>query len=210
MYCRSSMGANCTASIAFGYPQRIFGVNPKPPRPRKCYNFLKSVHLPLTSWWTLCYPEFAENLCTAPLQLNTQHNRYFTLPVGRTVRSRQTGTRGRGESTMILLLPHASDGVMAFGLESVRSLQGQWTVAASGLPVMFPCLGASGKLDIFFSIYFDVRGFFYYLHNRVIDAITRIIWFLLNSHQDLWGKCTLTPGYNRENIERARRALPNR
>lgn len=38
------------ASIAFGYPQRIFGVNPKPLRLRKCYNFLKSVHLPLTSW----------------------------------------------------------------------------------------------------------------------------------------------------------------
>ena len=149
MYCRSSMGANCTASIAFGYPQRIFGVNPKPPRPRKCYNFLKSVHLPLTSWWTLCYPEFAENLCTAPLQLNTQHNRYFTLPVGRTAWSRQTITHDWGEGIMILLLPHASDGVMAFGLESVRSLQGQWTVAASGLPVMFPCLGASGKLDIF-------------------------------------------------------------
>jgi len=30
---------------------------------------------------------------------------------------------------MILLLPHASDGVTAFGLESVRSLQGQWTAA---------------------------------------------------------------------------------
>ena len=149
MYCRSSMGANCTASIAFGYPQRIFGVNPKPPRPRKCYNFLKSVHLPLTSWWTLCYPEFAENLCTAPLQLNTQHNRYFTLPVGRTAWSQQTITHDWGEGIMILLLPHASDGVMAFGLESVRSLQGQWTAAASGLPVMFPCLGASGKLDIF-------------------------------------------------------------
>ena len=139
----------CFASIAFGYPQRIFGVNPKPPRPRKCYNFLKSVHLPLTGWWTLCYPEFAENLCTAPLQLNTQHNRYFTLPVGRTPWSRQTITHDWGEGIMILLLPHASDGVMAFGLESVRSLQGQWTVAASGLPVMFPCLGASGKLDIF-------------------------------------------------------------
>ena len=194
MYCRSSMGANCTASIAFGYPQRIFGVNPKPPRPRKCYNFLKSVHLPLTSWWTLCYPEFAENLCTAPLQLNTQHNRYFTLPVGRTAWSRQTITHDWGEGIMILLLPHASDGVMAFGLESVRSLQGQWTVAASGLPVMFPCLGASGKLDIFFSIYFDVRGFFYYLHNRVIDDITRSIWLLLNLHQDLRGKCTLTLG----------------
>ena len=76
---------------------------------------------------------------------------------------------------MILLLPHASDGVTAQGLESVRSLQSQCTVVVSGLPVMFLSLGASGKLDIFFSIYFDVRGFFYYLHNRVIDAITRII-----------------------------------
>ena len=80
---------------------------------------------------------------------------------------------------MILLLPHASDGVTAFGLESVRSLQSQCTVVASGLPVMFPCLGASGKLDIFLSIYFDVHGFFsfiyYYLCNRVSDAIMRII-----------------------------------
>jgi len=43
---------------------------------------------------------------------------------------------------------------------------------------MFPCLGASGKLDIFLSIYFDVHGFlftFYYLYDRVIDAIMRII-----------------------------------
>ena len=31
----------------------------------------------------------------APLQLNTQHNRYFTLSVGRTARSRQTLTHGR-------------------------------------------------------------------------------------------------------------------
>jgi hypothetical protein len=30
----------------------------------------------------------------APLQLNTQHNRYFTFPVGRTARSRQTLTHG--------------------------------------------------------------------------------------------------------------------
>ena len=50
---------------------------------------------------------------------------------------------------MILLLPHASDGVTESGLESVRSFQSQWAVVASGLPVMFPCLGASGKLDIF-------------------------------------------------------------
>ena len=39
--------------------------------------------------------------------------------------------------------------------------------------------GASGKLDIFLSIYFDVHGFFsfiyYYLCNRVSDAIMRII-----------------------------------
>ena len=40
---------------------------------------------------------------------------------------------------------------------------------------MFPGLGASGKLDIFLHIYFDVHGLFYYLHNRVIDANMRII-----------------------------------
>ena len=76
---------------------------------------------------------------------------------------------------MILLLPHASDGVTAQGLESVRSLQSQCTVVVSGLPVMFPSLGASGKLDIFLQHYFDVYGFFYYLYNRVIDATMRII-----------------------------------
>ena len=49
----------------------------------------------------------------APLQLNTQHNRYFTLPVGRTAWSQQTITHDWGEGIMILLLPHASDGVTA-------------------------------------------------------------------------------------------------
>ena len=37
---------NGFASIAFGYPQRILGVNPKPPRPRKCYDFLNFGHFP--------------------------------------------------------------------------------------------------------------------------------------------------------------------
>lgn len=64
---------------------------------------------------------------------------------------------------MILLLPHASDRVTAQGLESVRSMQSQCTVVASGLPVMFPCLGASGKLDIFLQHYFDVHGFFSFI-----------------------------------------------
>ena len=115
------------ASIAFGYPQRIFGVNPTPPPPRlrKCYDFLNFGHFALTGWEAVWYPEPAEILCAAPLQLNTQHNRYFTLPVGRTAWSRQTITHDWGEGIMILLLPHASDGVTAFGLESVRSLQGQ-------------------------------------------------------------------------------------
>ena len=102
-----------------------FGVNPKPPRLRKCYDFLNFGHFPLTGWEAVCYSELAEILCTAPLQLNTQHNRYFTLPMGRAARSRQTITHDWGEGIMILLLPHASDGVTAFGLESVRSLQGQ-------------------------------------------------------------------------------------
>ena len=110
------MGANCTASIAFGYPQRIFGVNPTPPRLRKCYDFLNYSHFPLTGWEAVWYPEPAEILCAAPLQLNTQHNRYFTLPVGRTAWSRQTITRDWGEGMMILLLPHASDGVTELGL----------------------------------------------------------------------------------------------
>ena len=48
-------------------------------------------------------------------------------------------------------------------------------VVVSGLPVMFPSLGASGKLDIFLQHYFDAHGFFYYLHDRVIDATMRII-----------------------------------
>lgn len=110
------MGANCTASIAFGYPQRIFGVNPTPPRLRKCYDFLNFGHFALTGWEAVWYPESAEILCAAPLQLNTQHNRYFPLPVGRTVRSRQTITHDWGEDIMILLLPHASDGVTELGL----------------------------------------------------------------------------------------------
>ena len=110
------MGANCTASIAFGYPQRIFGVDPKPPRLRKCYDFLNYSHFPLTGWEAVWYPEPAEILCAAPLQLNTQHNRYFPLPVGRAARSRQTITHDWGEGIMILLLPHASDVVTELGL----------------------------------------------------------------------------------------------
>ena len=31
------------------------------------------------------------------------------------------------------------------------------------------------KLDIFLQHYFDANGFFYYLHDRVIDATMRII-----------------------------------
>ena len=93
-----------------------FWDEPQPPAVEKCYDFLNYSHFPLTGWEAVCYPELAEILCTAPLQLNTQHNRYFTLPVERTARSRQTGTRGRGEDIMILLLPHASDGVTALGL----------------------------------------------------------------------------------------------
>ena len=126
-----------------------FWGEPQPPAVEKCYDFLNFGHFALTGWEALCYPELAEILCTAPLQLNTQHNKYFPLPVGRAARSRQTITHDWGEGIMILLLPHASDGVTVFGLESVRSLQGQWTAAASGLPVMFLSLGASGKLDIF-------------------------------------------------------------
>ena len=93
-----------------------FWDEPQPPAVEKCYDFLNYSHFPLTGWEVAWYPELAEILCTAPLQLNTQHNRYFTLPVERTARSRQTGTRGRGEDIMILLLPHASDGVTALGL----------------------------------------------------------------------------------------------
>ena len=44
---------------------------------------------------------------------------------------------------------------------------------------MFPSLGASGKLDIFLQDLFWCTRFliFYYLHNREIDAVMRIIWF---------------------------------
>ena len=38
-----------------------------------------------------------------------------------------------------------------------------------------PKSGASSKSDIFLQHYFDAHGFFYYLYNRVIDAIMRII-----------------------------------
>ena len=35
--------------------------------------------------------------------------------------------------------------------------------------------GRAANQTFFFSIYFDVHDFFYYLHNRVIDASMRII-----------------------------------
>ena len=35
--------------------------------------------------------------------------------------------------------------------------------------------GQAANKTFFFSIYFDVHGFFYYSHNRVIDASMRII-----------------------------------
>ena len=47
---------------------------------------------------TAFYTKYTDLFCTAPLQLNTQHNRYFTFPVERTARSRQTIIRG-GERT---------------------------------------------------------------------------------------------------------------
>ena len=65
---------------------------------------------------TAFYTKYTDLFCIAPLQLNTQHNRYFTLPVGRAARSQQTITHDWGEGIMILLLPHASDGVTALGL----------------------------------------------------------------------------------------------
>ena len=93
-----------------------FWDEPQPPAVEKCYDFLNYSHFPLTGWEVAWYPELAEILCTAPLQLNTQHNRYFTLPVGCAARSRQTITHDWGEGIMILLLPHASDGVTELGL----------------------------------------------------------------------------------------------
>lgn len=93
-----------------------FWGEPQPPAVEKCYDFLNFGHFALTGWEALCYPELAEILCTAPLQLNTQHNKYFPLPVGRVARSRQTITHDWGEGIMILLLPHASDGVTELGL----------------------------------------------------------------------------------------------
>ena len=93
-----------------------FWGEPQTPAVEKCYDFLNYSHFPLTGWEAVCYPELAEILCAAPLQLNTQHNRYFPLPVGRAARSRQTITHDWGEGTMILLLPHASDGVTELGL----------------------------------------------------------------------------------------------
>ena len=35
--------------------------------------------------------------------------------------------------------------------------------------------GQAANKTFFFSIYFDVHGFFYYLHDRLIDANMRII-----------------------------------
>ena len=106
MFCKHSVWISTTH----------FWGEPQTPAVEKCYDFLNYSHFPLTGWWALYYPELAEILCTAPLQLNTQHNRYFTLPVGRTAWSRQTITRDWGEGMMILLLPHASDGVTELGL----------------------------------------------------------------------------------------------
>ena len=93
-----------------------FWGEPQTPAVEKCYDFLNFGQFLLTGWEAVCYPELAEILCAAPLQLNTQHNRYFTLPVRRTARSRQTITHGWGEGIMILLLPHASDGATELGL----------------------------------------------------------------------------------------------
>ena len=43
---------------------------------------------------TAFYTKYTDLFCIAPLQLNTQHNRYITFPVGRTARSWQTLTHG--------------------------------------------------------------------------------------------------------------------
>ena len=104
------MGANCTASIAFGYPQRIFGVNPTPPRLRKCYDFLNFGHFALTGWEAVWYPESAEILCAAPLKLNTQHNRYVPFPAD-PMGGLAKPYVAKEKAIMIHLQPPASEGV---------------------------------------------------------------------------------------------------
>lgn len=112
----SSLGALEGSKHSVWISTTHFWGEPQPPAVEKCYDFLNFGHFALTGWEALCYPELAEILCTAPLQLNTQHNKYFPLPVGRAARSRQTITHDWGEGIMILLLPHASDGVTELGL----------------------------------------------------------------------------------------------
>ena len=112
----SSLGALEGSKHSVWISTTHFWGEPQTPAVEKCYDFLNYSHFPLTGWEAVWYPEPAEILCAAPLQLNTQHNRYFTLPVGRTAWSRQTITRDWGEGMMILLLPHASDGVTELGL----------------------------------------------------------------------------------------------
>ncbi len=142
----SFLGGTCFASIAFGYPQRIFGMNPKPPRLRKCYDFFNSGQFLLTGWESVCYPESAEIFCAAPLQLNTQHNRYFTLPVERTARSRQTGNprQGRGyNDTPAAPRVRCGDGVRIVRSKILtRSVNG--CIPTACLLCSY-CLGASGK-----------------------------------------------------------------
>ena len=76
---------------------------------------------------------------------------------------------------MILQMPHsfrwgdrAGVGISKILAESVYGRRQR-------LACYVPKSGASGKLDIFLQHYFDAHGFFYYLHDRVIDATMRII-----------------------------------
>ena len=76
---------------------------------------------------------------------------------------------------MILQMPHsfrwgdrAGVGISKILAESVYGRRQR-------LACYVPKSGGERQLDIFLQHYFDAHGFFYYLHDRVIDATMRII-----------------------------------
>ena len=77
---------------------------------------------------------------------------------------------------MILQMPHSfrwgdRAGVVISKILA-ESVYGRCQRLACYVPTVW---GQAANKTFFFSIYFDVHGFFYYLHNRVINAIMRII-----------------------------------
>ena len=77
---------------------------------------------------------------------------------------------------MILQMPHSFRWGDRAGVVISKILAESVYGRCQRLACYVPMSGGERQIrHFFFSIYFDVHGFFYYLHDRLIDANMRII-----------------------------------